>query len=152
MVKHHQIAIVNSRFMTMDAIGAYEVLKFLPDVELRFVSHNSSPLGTDRSVLVVGTPHSFQETPKPNLILAPWVGSNHDDSHADGGLIAWFRPAYATSAVPRPTSVPLRRRATVKCSRERSGRRRGAAGTDPTLALTDDAVGREQAEIGSTVP
>lgn len=59
--------------MTMDAIGACGVLKFLPDVEVRFVSQNSRPLGTDRSVLVVRTPHSFQETPKPDLILVALV-------------------------------------------------------------------------------
>jgi putative intracellular protease/amidase len=55
MPEQLQIAIVlYPGFTAMDAIGPYEVLKLLPGVEVRFVSHEPGPVMTDRGVLVIG--------------------------------------------------------------------------------------------------
>ena len=66
MAEKRQIAIVLYHGMTaLDALGPYEVLKLLPDSELRFVAHEPGPVVTDRSSLIIGATHSFEETPHP---------------------------------------------------------------------------------------
>ena len=55
-----QIAIVLYPGLTaLDALGPYEVLKMLPDAEIRFVAHEPGPITTDRGVLTIGATHSF---------------------------------------------------------------------------------------------
>ena len=98
MSGRHQIAIVlYPGFTALDAIGPYEVLKLLPNVEVRFVSHEPGPIATNRGVLVVGATHSFQETPTPDLILVPGSEATTTTAMADGALIAWLKQAHATS-------------------------------------------------------
>ena len=67
-----QIAIVvYPGFTALDFIGPYEVLRNLPDTEVRFVWHEPGPIAADSGVLVVGATHSFDETPSPDVILVP---------------------------------------------------------------------------------
>jgi transcriptional regulator GlxA family with amidase domain len=89
--------VVYPGFTAMDAIGPYEVLKLLPDVEVRFVSQEPGPIATDRGVLFVGATHSFEETSRPDLILVPGSESTTTTAMADGALIAWLKQAHATS-------------------------------------------------------
>ena len=50
-----QIAIVLYHGMTaLDAVGPYEIFRFIPDAELRFVSNIPQPIVTDSGVLVLG--------------------------------------------------------------------------------------------------
>jgi putative intracellular protease/amidase len=52
MAEKRQIAIVVYPGMTaLDAIGPYEVLKLLPDSELRLVAHQPGPIVTDSEAL-----------------------------------------------------------------------------------------------------
>ncbi|MFE3698262.1 DJ-1/PfpI family protein, partial [Nocardia tengchongensis] len=61
-----QIAIVLYPGMTvLDAIGPYEVLRMIPDSELRFVSNEVGPVVSDSGVLALGVTHTFAETPSP---------------------------------------------------------------------------------------
>ena len=67
-----QIAIVvYPGFTALDFIGPYEVLRNLPDAEVRFVWHEPGPIAADSGVLLVGATHSFAETPSPDIILVP---------------------------------------------------------------------------------
>lgn len=64
MAEKRQIAIVLYPGMTaLDALGPYEVLKLLPDSELRLVAHEVGPVVTDRDALIIGATHSLEETP-----------------------------------------------------------------------------------------
>ena len=73
-----QIAIVlYPGFTALDFIGPYEVLRNLPDAEVRFVWHEPGPIAADSGVLVVGATHSFDETPSPDVILVPGGMSHH---------------------------------------------------------------------------
>jgi transcriptional regulator GlxA family with amidase domain len=93
-----QLAIVlYPGFTAMDAIGPYEVLKLLPNIEARFVSHEPGPVLTDRGVLIIGATHSFRETPTPDLVLVPGSEATTTTAMADGALIAWLRRAHASS-------------------------------------------------------
>jgi len=92
-----QIAIVlYPGFTALDFIGPYEVLRNLPDVEVRFVWHESGPIAADSGVLVVGATHSFDETPSPDVLLVP--GGMTTMEHArDEKLLDWVRRVDQTS-------------------------------------------------------
>ena len=65
-----QIAIVvYPNFTALDFIGPYEVLRMLPDADVRFVWHEPGPITADSGVLIVGATHSLAETPAPDVIL-----------------------------------------------------------------------------------
>src|SRR3954454_1490313 len=93
-----QIAIVvYPGFTALDFIGPYEVLRNLPDAEVRFIWHQPGPIAADSGVLMVGATHSFDETPSPDVLLVP--GGMTTFEHArDEKLLAWVRQAHATAA------------------------------------------------------
>lgn len=78
-----QIAIVlYPGFAALDALGPYELLKMLPDTEVRFVAHETGPVATDRDILTVGVTHTLSlrrlrrgcfscQAPKP-IPRRPW--------------------------------------------------------------------------------
>lgn len=93
-----QIAVVlYPGFTSLDFIGPYEVLRWLPDAEVRFVWREPGPIVADSGVLVVGATHSFDETPAPDVILVP--GGFTTFEHArDEVLLGWLRQASKTAA------------------------------------------------------
>lgn len=92
-----QIAIVlYPGFTALDFIGPYEVLRWLPDTQVRFVWHEPGPITADSGVLVVGATHSFDETPSPDVVLVP--GGMTTLEHArDERLLDWVRRAHQTA-------------------------------------------------------
>ncbi len=93
-----QIAILLYPGVTaLDAIGPYEVLRFIPGSELRFISREPGPIVTDSGVLVLGATHSYDETPSPDIILVPGSEANTTTAMADAGLLKWLNGAHQTS-------------------------------------------------------
>ncbi|OBK79684.1 DJ-1/PfpI family protein [Mycobacterium sp. 1164985.4] len=92
-----QIAImVYPGYTALDFIGPYDVLRNLPDAEVRFVWHEPGPIEADSGVLLVGATHSFDETPSPDIILIP--GGLTSFQHArDERVLDWVRRAHETS-------------------------------------------------------
>jgi putative intracellular protease/amidase len=92
-----QIAIVTyPGFTALDMIGPYEVLRNLPEAEMRFVWHEPGPITADSGVLIIGATHSFSETPSPDVILIP--GGTTTMEHArDEKLLDWVRQAHKTA-------------------------------------------------------
>jgi putative intracellular protease/amidase len=92
-----QIAIVvYPGFTALDFIGPYEVLRNLPDAEVRFVWHEQGPIAADSGVLLIGATHSFDETPSPDILLVP--GGVTTFEHArDEKLLDWVRRAHETA-------------------------------------------------------
>ncbi len=92
-----QIAIVlYPGFTALDFIGPYEVLRWLPKAEVRFVWHEPGPVTADSGVLVVGATHSFTETSSPDVVLVP--GGMTTMEHArDEKLLDWVRRADQTA-------------------------------------------------------
>jgi putative intracellular protease/amidase len=100
MTENRQIAIVLYPGMTaLDALGPYEVLKFLPTSEIRLVAHEPGPIVTDRQALIIGATHSFAETSHPYLLLVPGSEANTTTAMADARLLAWLRQAHETSEI-----------------------------------------------------
>ncbi|WP_272491746.1 DJ-1/PfpI family protein [Natronogracilivirga saccharolytica] len=93
-----QVAIVVYPGMTaLDAIGPYEVFRFIPNCDLRFVYHQTGPVVTDSRVLILGATHSFEETPEPDIILVPGSEANTVTAMADSDLIKWLRRVHQTT-------------------------------------------------------
>jgi transcriptional regulator GlxA family with amidase domain len=93
-----QIAIVLYPGITaLDAIGPYEVLRFLPGAEVRFVGETVDPVVTDSGVLVLGVTHTYDETPNPDIILVPGSGPRTATTMADRRLTDWIRRVHATT-------------------------------------------------------
>ncbi|MGA9490988.1 MAG: DJ-1/PfpI family protein [Mycobacterium sp.] len=92
-----QIAIVlYPGFTALDFIGPYDVLRWLPDTEIRFVWHEPGPITADSGVLVIGATHSFAETPSPDIILVPG-GMTTVEHSRDEALLDWVRQADRTA-------------------------------------------------------
>jgi transcriptional regulator GlxA family with amidase domain len=92
-----QIAIVlYPGFTALDFIGPYEVLRWLPDTEVRLVWHEPGPIAADSAVLLVGATHTFEETPSPDIVLVP--GGFTTFEHArDEKLLDWLRRTSETT-------------------------------------------------------
>ncbi|MFE3022781.1 DJ-1/PfpI family protein [Nocardia tengchongensis] len=93
-----QIAIVLYPGMTvLDAIGPYEVLRMIPDSELRFVSNEVGPVVSDSGVLALGVTHTFAETPSPDLVLVGGSEAATTEAMANRELIEWLRAVHPTT-------------------------------------------------------
>jgi putative intracellular protease/amidase len=84
-------------FTALDAIGPYEVLRFLPDAEVRFVGAEPGPVVADSGVLFVGATHSYDETPRPDIVLVPGSGPRTATTMADTQLTDWLRRVHETT-------------------------------------------------------
>jgi transcriptional regulator GlxA family with amidase domain len=93
-----QIAIVLYPGLTaLDAVGPYEVLRLLPDAEVRFVGAAPGPVVADSGVLFLGVTHSYAETPKPDIVLVPGSGPLTATMMADKQLTDWLRRVHETT-------------------------------------------------------
>jgi transcriptional regulator GlxA family with amidase domain len=93
-----QIAIVLYPGLTaLDAVGPYEILRLLPDAEVRFVGAAPGPVATDSGVLFLGVTHSYEETPNPDVVLVPGSGPRTATTMADQQLTGWLRQVHPTT-------------------------------------------------------
>jgi transcriptional regulator GlxA family with amidase domain len=94
-----QIAIVLYPGLTaLDAVGPYEVLRLLPDAEIRFVGAEPGPVITDSGVLFLGVTHTYAETPRPDIVLVPGSGPRTATEMADKHLTDWLRRVHETTS------------------------------------------------------
>lgn len=84
-------------FTALDFIGPYEVLRNLPDTEIRFVWHEPGPIAADSAVLLIGATHTFAETPAPDLVLIPGGMSTFEHAR-DEVVLDWVRRAHESAA------------------------------------------------------
>jgi putative intracellular protease/amidase len=93
-----QIAIVlYPGFTALDAVGPYEVLRLLPEAEVRFVGAAPGPVVADSGVLFLGVTHSYAETPEPDIVLVPGSGPRTATTMADRQLTGWLRRVHETT-------------------------------------------------------
>jgi transcriptional regulator GlxA family with amidase domain len=93
-----QIAIVLYPGLTvLDAVGPYEVLRLLPDAEVRFVGAKAEPVVSDSGVLVLGVTHTYDETPAPDIVLVPGSTPRTATAMADKDLTGWLRRVHETT-------------------------------------------------------
>ncbi|EFV14114.2 hypothetical protein HMPREF9336_01031 [Segniliparus rugosus ATCC BAA-974] len=91
------VFVVYPGMTALDMIGPYEVLRALPDAEVRFVWHEPGPIVTDSGVLLFGATHSFAETSRPDIVLVPGSGTSTASTARDEALLAWLREVHETT-------------------------------------------------------
>jgi putative intracellular protease/amidase len=92
-----QIAIlIFDRLTALDAVGPYEVLSRLPNVELAFVAQEPGPKRTDTGQLALLADASLGELPHPDIVLVPG-GPGRRALMEDGPVHEWLRTAHETS-------------------------------------------------------
>ena len=84
------------QFTALDAIGPYEVLQRVPSIDVTFVGSRRGEVRSDNGMLGIVADASFEELPRPDVIVFPGgVGTRplvHDDR-----VLAWVRDAHATT-------------------------------------------------------
>ena len=92
----------------LDAVGPYEVLRFLPGTETRFVAaerglKRAAP-GHDHETdagpgaLALMADYTLEEVPHPDVVLVPG-GPGEEQARQDPEVLAWLREAHRTVAL-----------------------------------------------------
>jgi transcriptional regulator GlxA family with amidase domain len=92
-----QVAItLYPRLTALDAIGPYEVLQRVPDLDIVFVGEERGSVRTENGFLGLTVDAAFDEVPRPDLVLVPGgIGSR---AFTDGGAIVdWLRVVHPTT-------------------------------------------------------
>jgi transcriptional regulator GlxA family with amidase domain len=89
-----EIAIpIFERITPLDAIGPYEVLARLPDVEVRFVGVEAGPVQVDGNALQLVAEASLDELPRPDVVVVPG-GFGTRPAVRDERLVEWLREVH----------------------------------------------------------
>lgn len=92
-----QIAIpVFPKITALDAVGPYEVLQRLPDSQLVFVGHEVGPVRTDNGFLGLIADATFEEVPRPDVVVFPG-GVGTRPMMRDDRVLSWLRNAHETT-------------------------------------------------------
>ncbi len=89
-----EIAIpIFERITPLDAIGPYEVLARLPDVEVRFVGVEAGSVQVDGNALRLVAEASLDELPRPDVVVVPG-GFGTRPAVRDERLVEWLREVH----------------------------------------------------------
>ncbi|MEV4802874.1 DJ-1/PfpI family protein [Nonomuraea sp. NPDC049421] len=85
------------RFTALDAVGPYEVLKFLPDAEIVFVAEQAGPVRDVPKWLALTADAAFEDIDACDVLLVPG-GPGARALLDDRPLLDWIRRMHETSA------------------------------------------------------
>lgn len=85
------------RFTALDAVGPYEVLKFLPDAEIVFVAERAGPVRDVPKWLALTADAAFDDIDACDVLLVPG-GPGVRALLDDRPLLDWIRRMHETSA------------------------------------------------------
>lgn len=81
------------RCTALDGIGPYEVLQRVPSIDVVFVGHRRGEVRTDNGMLGLTVDATFDEVPRPEVLLMPG-GVGTRDLIADETVLDWVRGAH----------------------------------------------------------
>ncbi|HRE00224.1 MAG TPA: DJ-1/PfpI family protein [Ilumatobacteraceae bacterium] len=84
------------RLTALDAIGPYEVLQRIPEIEVTFVGHERGEVRTENGLLGLTRDATFEERPTPDVIVFPGGVGTRTVQH-DERVLGWLRHAHATT-------------------------------------------------------
>lgn len=86
-----QIAILIFDGLTaLDAIGPYEVMRSVPDWEVRFVGPSKGTVRTDSGALGLSADYDLEEVTAPDIVLVPG-GKGNRPLMEDETVLSWLR-------------------------------------------------------------
>lgn len=95
--KPFQVAILLYPGVTaLDAVGPWEVLSRIDNVEVRFVGKEIGPVATEGGALLIGATHTLAEKLTPDLVLVPG-GTTTPGQMVDDTTLEWLRSVHQTT-------------------------------------------------------
>ena len=82
------------RLTALDAIGPYEVLQRIPDVDITFVGGERGAVRTENGMLGIEVDATFDQLPRPDVVVVPG-GFGTRALMSDERLLEWLRGAHA---------------------------------------------------------
>src|SRR4051812_11873046 len=79
-----------------DAVGPYEVLRWLPGAEVALVASTPGPKRGERGKLALLADHALDDVPRPDVVIVPG-GAGELAARSDRKLIAWLQRVHETS-------------------------------------------------------
>jgi transcriptional regulator GlxA family with amidase domain len=93
-----QIAIlVYDGLTALDAIGPYEVLSHIPNVEIVFVATSSGNKKTDTKFLTLVAEKTLAEVPSPDVIIIPGGTIGTNNAAKDIHVLNWLKEVHQTT-------------------------------------------------------
>ncbi|HEU4362144.1 MAG TPA: DJ-1/PfpI family protein [Mycobacterium sp.] len=83
-----------AQFTALDAIGPYEVLQRIPDIEVTFVGHRRGEVRSDNGMLGITCDATLGELTRPDVVVFPG-GIGTRALIDDGPMLDWLRNAHA---------------------------------------------------------
>jgi putative intracellular protease/amidase len=84
------------RFTALDAIGPYEVLQRIPDIDITFVGHERGEVRSENGFLGITVDATFEDLPHPDIVVFPGGVGTRPLMH-DERVLDWVRTAHTTS-------------------------------------------------------
>lgn len=84
------------RFTALDAIGPYEVLQRIPEIDITFVGHERGEVRSENGMLGVIRDATFEDVPQPDVIVFPG-GVGTRTLVTDERVLEWVRRAHETT-------------------------------------------------------
>jgi transcriptional regulator GlxA family with amidase domain len=81
------------RVTALDAIGPYEVLQRVPELDIVFTGERRGEVRTDNGFLGLTVDAAFDEVPSPDVVVVPG-GVGTRDLLADGPYLDWLRAVH----------------------------------------------------------
>ncbi len=83
-------------FTALDAIGPYEVLQRVPEVEVVFVGHSRGEVRSDTGMVGIVRDATLEEVPSPDVVVVPG-GPGTRPLTGDDRILDWVRTVHTTS-------------------------------------------------------
>ena len=84
------------QFTALDAIGPYEVLQRIPEIDITFIGHEVGLVRSDSGMLAIQVDGTFEDFPTPDLIVFPG-GPGTRALMTDERVLNWVRTAHKTT-------------------------------------------------------
>lgn len=85
-----------AQFTALDAIGPYEVLQRIPEIDITFIGHEVGLVRSDSGMLAIQVDGTFEDFPTPDLIVFPG-GPGTRALMTDERVLNWVRTAHKTT-------------------------------------------------------
>lgn len=110
------------RYTALDAIGPYEVLQRIPDIEVTFVGHRRGEVRTDNGMLGIICDATLGELTRPDVVVFPGgIGARtliEDEAQATQLMIEYgLQPPFDTGALAKADEATKRRALEYSASR-----------------------------------